>query len=719
MLAALAVAGGLSVAAAIGVGRLQFDDRGLTAPGPGDPQFAAMHRLIEDFGSDEAFCLVLLEGERLFSSEGAAALREIVAEAGRLEGVAWVGSPLDVLVVEPSGAWRPLIPPDDAEPADFARARADAAVHPAATGQLVSEDGRTALILVGLEGGRLPIDEAERLIARLRAIVHPAAAEAGLEGSVTGTPVVRVEIARALDADLWRPGLFGGIASLACGLLLFGRVGPALAAAAVPALGCFWTLGAMGLAGRPLHLANAQLPVVILVLGYAWAAPLVVEASRANESLKALSGSAPAFVLLLWTFGYLGLSEGYGLRDFGWGLLCGLVMTAVAAGVVLPLLVAWRGDREARPVRCSAGRWFVGQIANLPKPRQVGNLPHMVVLAVVGIAACLLAARIETGVQFAAALPKSGETYRALDRYEEVFGGMSPVQIVVRWPKGERLDTPRLLELLDQAQRILAAKPGVHRPASINNVLECLPPIGEGWKGRAAWLPLLPRSIVRYSLRMDRRCAVVGGRVRANRVAAMETTWADLDRELGELRRRYPEFGIELTGPAVLGARAAGQLRRDLLLFAGLAAGTALAGLWIVVRRFRLAFVGMLAAAIPVPVAALPLVVSGQPMGFAGAAALLTAWGLGLLVTIPVLARFRSKERWPADVSPTDGQPPPDPAAIAEGHVIGTLVVVAACLPASLATIGVVSTTAMMIVAGAIAATSGGLSCGAFPHHED
>ena len=168
----------------------------------GDAATRFHRELIERFGSDDVL-LVALRADDLFSSEALRAVVAVSEALQALEGVHHVDSLANALRLQgldgdlEVGGFLEEIPSDATQLAELRRAVLS---DPLRAGSLVSRDGTTAALLVTLE----PMSETALLEAGLDLqIAETARREAPeLQVWVTGTPHVKAEVARLLEAEL-------------------------------------------------------------------------------------------------------------------------------------------------------------------------------------------------------------------------------------------------------------------------------------------------------------------------------------------------------------------------------------------------------------------------------------------------------------------------------------------------------------------------------------
>ncbi|MCA8922070.1 MAG: MMPL family transporter [Planctomycetes bacterium] len=171
--------------------------------------------------------------------------------------------------------------------------------------------------------------------------------EAGVEGKLTGLPLVSAEAAEAVAADFLK------ICALTAGLVLvllvvrFRHPLHVLCVLAPAALSTLWTAGLFSLTDERLNLMNLGVLPMVLALGIDDGIHLT-HRSLAGDGVgtprfrATLLGVLLTSLTTMLTFGSLALSENRGIASVGRLTLCGIALALLASVTVLPALLALR-----------------------------------------------------------------------------------------------------------------------------------------------------------------------------------------------------------------------------------------------------------------------------------------------------------------------------------------------------------------------------------------
>lgn len=380
---------------------------GLTDPNA--PSARAQQILGDRFDAGEPHLILLAETDRSVDDPAASAAgTALTDQIRRIDGVAGVDS-----------YWSPGNPP-----------------------ALRSRDGRIGLLLLRLDGDE---DAAEQVAAQV--VDQVRRTTGGLHIQVTGSAQLDREIDAQAEKDLTRAELLTAPATLLILLLVFGSA----VAAGLPLL-----VGVLAIAGTLAALAAitavTDVSVFSLNLTTALGLGLAIDYSlflitRYREELAAGRTVTDAIAVAMHTAGRtvlfsaitvaLALSAlvvfpGYFLRSFAYAGIAVSLLTAAAALLVLPALLALAGTRiDALDLRRLIRRRRPGNKAGVGVggggwhrlATAVMRRPVLVVVATVAVLGALAAPflRIEFGINDHRTLPKTSPGYQAAEQLRTRF----------------------------------------------------------------------------------------------------------------------------------------------------------------------------------------------------------------------------------------------------------------------------------------------------------
>ena len=651
----LVFAVGMTAAAVRGIADLGFNDVPREVFVSDDETFTRLLELQRDFGSDDNDVLLVLESEDWFTPRATRELRRWAAELAASTGVEVVHSLAEIPDFGGGLLPRPLLPGADAPPERFESARRRARDHPLVPGRLLSEDGRTTLVLVRLAGEALGIQEVTSRLEAIRAVMEAGAERwPELRARWTGVPVIRVEIYHSIRRE---QVLFTSLGALVCAVLgwwLFKSLRAVVAVTLPPACGALWALGAVGLAGREIDILGTVLPTLVIVIGFTDCVHLMIDVrislARGRTPREAAADAIrhvglPCALTSLTTaigFSSLAFADIPAIRAFGELAALAVAVAFLAVLTSFPLLVVALRDvgtseeGDLAPGTTRAG----GGLVRLATRLIDGVLARPRAVSAAGIAASVvllwLGSRLEPENRLTESLPR-GEAYAALRDCEEAFGGILPAYVVCSWGPELGLGAPEVRSALDEVEALFEACE-IGRPTSILGVLRATP-FGEADPEKA--LPLLPADLVSGLVRTDLRKALVSAPVPDAGRERMEGIFAAIQAGLARIEARHPEVSLYLSGTDFVARSNINRMIAGLARSLGLAAVLIFLVIALEFRSLRLGLVSLLPNLFPLVVVAGLLALVGLPLQMGSAVLFTVLLGLAVDDTIHFLARLR------------------------------------------------------------------------------
>ena len=647
-------------AARVGV---EHDNASLNAQNPAQLRVYADFRAT--FGNDEDLLLTVTH-PRLLDGEGLALVDAITQTIAGWDGVrrVWSVTTVEELVPGDAGATpaRLVAPPWDASDAG-ARARAALDRNPDLTGWLVSDDRRTAGLVVETEDRPNDPDYRTRLIGQLRALMATHARD-GTALHLTGLPVQKHDVSAYVDRDQRRLLPLAVVVLAATLAAFFRRPAGVLLPLAVAALAVVWTMGAYEWTGHAENAITSLLPPVLLVVAVAasvhlyeaWrgAAPGGDRIDRALAAVRTIA--VPAALCTVTTaqgFLSLAVSEIPAVQQFGVFAALGTVLTGALLVSAAPAALTWL--RPPAPTAGGSHRWT---LRLLDASSGLASRRPGLVLAIFGLITAVAAAGIplvRANTDLVAFLRANAPLRRDTEFIDRHLTGTLPLDFVLRRRDGGpvvSLDAFRRLAALEDAIRarphvttvtsVLAVVRQVHRAeapgagltlpdddATLTEELDLLDESGHPLVRRFAAPEL-------RALRVAVRLRAVGTAESAPLVAAVEE---DANRLLG------PDYTFVPTGALYHVVHDSTRLVRQQVLSFGSAIVLVVLAIGLLFRSITFTIVALIPNV-------MPIIWTGGLMGFTGielstGTAMIASAVLGLVVddTIYYLAHYRHAYR--------------------------------------------------------------------------
>jgi predicted RND superfamily exporter protein len=653
----------LSIAAAFGVARLKVDDSLSQLFRSDTAEFQQYAALLRRFPSSEFDVLAVVEGDNLLERASLEKLREAVTDVQLIDGTRGVISLFSARhLPEKDETPPPLVPDTLPEGAAYDQLIERVKANEIIRGKLLSEDGKLALIVIALDQPLVESRGLADVIAEIRKALDEPLAEVGLKSTLSGVPVMQLEIRQAVERDRLLYNVIGFIAGCAMAALFFRRVSFILIATAPPLIAILWSLGLLGWLDFRLNMFLNVMTPLIMVMGFSDSMQMTFAARdrllAGDDKIEALRYAirvvGPAVAITDATAGmsFLALmfSDSYLIRTFGAAGAISCAVAFVAVVGLVPLLGVLLLRREqafaAQMQGADAAVDLLRRICSLIVDHVVRRPAFYSILWVVVVGGLIvLYTNLDPRYRLADQVPSEKEAIEANQRLDVKLTGANPVHILIEFPPNTSLFTPATLRVIAEAHDVMEEQAGLGNVWSVETLRRWLARAGlTGIPTLQKYVRALPEHLVRRFISVKEDAVVVTGRIPDVQASEMLPVIEALEQKLAAVRARHPGYTISVTGLSAIAARNSasmiGQLNRGLtieMIFVAALIGIA----------FRSPMV-MLLSILP---GLFPIVISGavlwwlnEGLQFASVVALTVAFGLGLDATIHYLNRLRLED---------------------------------------------------------------------------
>lgn len=459
-----------------------------------NPKYKAYQDFRKQFGEDGNLLVIGFQSDNLFTAPQFNDYSTLVAELGRIEGVAGVLSiPGAANLVKDTAEERlnavPVFPSRTLQQRELDSLKNVFFSLKFYEGLLYNRTAHTYLAGVNIDR--------EVMMSHRRNAVVKAIVEAGekfgkahtLDMRYSGLPLIRTNMASRI-ADEMKWFLIGSVLLSAAILLMFFRSFSAMALSlAVVVCGVIWSLGTMHLFGYSITLLNALIPPLIVVIGVpnciyflnkyhsAYRDLQHSGVSEANMKKAALvemigkMGIVTLFCNIAAAIGFavFALTRSAILKEFG--VVAGINIMALffISLLIIPIVLSLLPAPRPRHMRYLNNRWLLAILDRL----EVWSLRHRRTIYAVSLVVVLASVtgmfRLRSEGFIVDDLPRTDRIYRDLKFFEENFEGVMPLEIIVdtKRKNGLRSHPLRTFEKIDTLSRFIDSLPGMNRPLSI------------------------------------------------------------------------------------------------------------------------------------------------------------------------------------------------------------------------------------------------------------
>jgi predicted RND superfamily exporter protein len=480
-IAVLVVVAAITVLLGAMIPRLTADDDVMKFLPQADPQLVLFNKVNERFGGLDV-AILGIESDDLFTVERLERVRALTRAVAAVDGVFDVMSFTEVPDAQPApgGGLRvePLVVeklPHD--PEELAALKARVLANDNAVGNMISADGKAAMILCFLGGKRPPIHVAADIKETARRLWADEPLYFG------GAPFIRLHVAGGTKEDLRRLTPVVVVVVLLVTFLIFRKpVGVVLALGTV-GIALAWLMGILALRSKGLNLVESALPTLLVAIGGAYGIHLLsayfsgtarTVPERIAEAYREVGAPVVASAATTCA-GFLSflVMDVEPMRDFGLYAALGVGLTAILALALVPVALSF-----SREVPKSLGATPLarplGRIGAFAARHRAGSLAAAGALAVAGALGVL---RIAPDATLKTFFAEGSEPDRANAFLERRFGGSVYLQIYF---EGDM----RSPFVLSQLRKVVEHARGMEEVVQVNSIIDPLTMLGEamGWR---------------------------------------------------------------------------------------------------------------------------------------------------------------------------------------------------------------------------------------------
>ena len=482
----------------------------------GDPDLKYLQEISEKYGSKEFLILTYTPKEEMISDTS---VNNLLSLKYKIQSLDWVHSVITLLDI-------PLLNSSDAplqerlenfktlkdEDIDKNRGFKEILSSPVFRNFIISEDGKTSGIIVNIKENKKLLDtknkskdEIEKFkdqiklknhqnILEIRDVIR-SYDEIG-KIHLGGIPMIANDMMSFIKSDIIVFGL--GVFLFIVATLWF--VFRKLIWIIVPISSCFFSviimMGILGLLGWKVTVISSNFIALMLILTMAMNIHMSTRFLQLKQNFKDKSNielltitTDKMFWPILYTvlttiIAFLSLifSEIKPIIDFGWMMTLGLITSFIITFTLLPTLINFvpQLDISLKESRDSKITSFFGSIAQNNQKTIFTVTGLIIILSLIGIS------RLEVENSFINYFSKKTEIYKGMKLIDEKLGGTTPLEIILKFPNKENIETEEADEFEDWGEenelnneKYWFTKDKVDRISEVHNYLDGLPQVGK------------------------------------------------------------------------------------------------------------------------------------------------------------------------------------------------------------------------------------------------
>lgn len=604
---------------------------------------------------DRFDAVIAIECDQLFDPETISALRKVVdqlEDLDQVEAIMWLDR---IPPINMFGLLQPVLPREKAPLAVFKSAKDRAMAHPLVGGHLLSEDGKTTMLLLNLN--RFYLFQDELITADLRKSIDSTLESfPNLEMNywVTGAVPGSIATIGQHESNQIKFQVIGYISVFILSLILFRGIQAVIIVALAPILGTFWAMGIIQYFEYNRNgLIDVVVPVLIGMVALTDGVHLMVHIRKLRAAglspIEAARGGTEkvglaCFLTSLTTtiaFGSLNFADSTTVQEFGKCSVVGIILTFLAVITVIPMACSSRlGKNIHRGLEKSVIDKNLAKIN--PFIQRILKQPGLFSLMGIGMTLLFIVisvSKLEPDYRIRYSMPPKHEATLGFDHLEKALKGIEFTTIRIDWPKNMDPKDPAIYQVVAKVDDLLDTEELASHPLSIRNLIDSLPGSGPPQE-RMTLLELLPAELKRAFYIPERRIATVLFRIQDVGIAAYGPVFTRLEAELKKIEQQHPGMKLELKGFAVWRWKHLYQIVVDLAKSLGVAALIIFAVIAIVFRSLRIGLISFVPNLFPLSVAALWLALSGHNLEITMVCSFTVCLGIAVDDTIHFLTRY-------------------------------------------------------------------------------
>ncbi len=473
-----------------------------------DENLAGYRAFLKRFEADEITVLGVFADD-VFTPELLTAMSAFTEEAWDVEHVHRVISLGTVQVVRATGpgqvAIEPLMDLPPESPAEALAIRQRAFGSDLLKGNLISEDGKAAAILLEMSATGNDFVAKVAFVEALRALAKKTMPP-GTKWHLAGSPPLDEATYNYTERDF---GLLGPVALLVVvlsSLFIFRRFSAAVVPLAVVALANLWLFGLMGALGLKINLISSALMALVLAVGVADSIHVIADyyqalmAGHSRDEAVARSTSS-LIVPCLFTSattaaGFLALltSDLAPIREFGWLAAVGVGLAFLLSMTFIPAVLGIIGVPSVAYIESRRHGWLSRLLVRLGRPSPRAARIVVAVSALLLAGALFGATRVDTDANPLNYFLPGDPMREAMETVDAQLGGSTSFEFLITTAPGGLKD-PTILRRIEALGVRLQTLPGVTTVMSIVDSIKEVRRAMGGGGAEAATIPDSRRAV--------------------------------------------------------------------------------------------------------------------------------------------------------------------------------------------------------------------------------
>jgi uncharacterized protein len=494
-------------------------------------------------------------------------------------------------------------------------------------------------------------------------------AENNIEVHVSGMPYIRTMNAQNIIDEI---GIFVGLALAVTALIFFfffRSVRATMITLLVVGICVIWAFGFIGLFRYEISVLMALIPPLIIVIGVPNAIFLInkyqQEVKKHGNQAKSLQrviskvGNATLMTNVTTAFGFSTFifTKSQLLREFGIVASINIIGIFLVALFLIPIVYSFLPLPKEKHLKHLERRWIeslVKRIESIVRNHRVAVYATTIVLIIVSMIGVFM---IKVSGSIIEDMPKGEQFFKDIVFFEEEFGGIMPLEIIIDTKKEKGVMNLGTLKRMDKLEETIDEIPQLSKPISVLNIVKYSKQAFYGGNPKFYQLPTNQEKnwILAYSKNATKNTNLLNSYVDSTgRYARITTFMKDIgtdkmeiieERLQQKIDKEFPNenYSVTMTGKALVFLKGTNYLINNLIISLALAIFLISGFMAFMFRSFKMILISLIPNMFPLLITAGLMGYLGIPLKPSTILVFSIAFGISVDDTIHFLAKYRQE----------------------------------------------------------------------------
>ncbi|OGS70146.1 MAG: transporter [Flavobacteria bacterium RIFCSPLOWO2_12_FULL_35_11] len=493
--------------------------------------------------------------------------------------------------------------------------------------------------------------------------------ENNIDVRVSGMPYIRTMNAQNIIDEI---GIFVGLALAVTALIFFfffRSVRATMITLLVVGICVIWAFGFIGLFRYEISVLMALIPPLIIVIGVPNAIFLInkyqQEVKKHGNQAKSLQrviskvGNATLMTNVTTAFGFSTFifTKSQLLREFGIVASINIIGIFLVALFLIPIVYSFLPLPKEKHLKHLERRWIealVKRIESIVRNHRIAVYATTIVLIIVSMIGVFM---IKVSGSIIEDMPKGEQFFKDIVFFEEEFGGIMPLEIIIDTKKEKGVMNLGTLKRMDKLEETIDEIPQLSKPISVLNIVKYSKQAFYGGNPKFYQLPTNQEKnwILAYSKNATKNTNLLNSYVDSTgRYARITTFMKDIgtdkmeiieERLQQKIDKEFPNenYSVTMTGKALVFLKGTNYLINNLIISLALAIFLIAGFMAFMFRSFKMILISLIPNMFPLLITAGLMGYLGIPLKPSTILVFSIAFGISVDDTIHFLAKYRQE----------------------------------------------------------------------------